>query len=73
MTEFNRAKTRTQLYGYLVAYQHAHHLDNWQWIAFTSNLYNAGLIAKAWGKGKDPECSACGIESVAHIFAWPPE
>ena len=70
---------RDSLYGYLVAWerQHGPWENDWDFLAFTGNLYNAILVAISWNDqmisiSEADECGACGKE-MAYIFPAPYE
>lgn len=61
---------RDQIYGYLVAWERHHFEPEWAWLAVSTNLHGAILIAQDWERYEhDPECPACVQESSAHVFS----
>jgi hypothetical protein len=66
------------LCGYLVAWERKHMPEDfheWEFLAFTGNMYNAKLVQTEWNRqciaiGMADNCPACK-EEIAYIFGGP--
>lgn len=64
------------MYGYLVAWERQHLVNEWEFLGFTTALYWAELIAEKWNEqiisiAEADDCPACAKE-LAYIFETRP-